>query len=196
MAGGAAQINSALQSIAQQQGNGAVKTAAANQQQVAIPFKALFNDALVGQQQAVQVSQGAQVFTTRQQVGAPPSILDDPNLMVQAVPEEFQRIEDIIREQEQADSLQAAQFEEGNYRSHKLDITPFQLFMDKSIASLENLSKMEMQVNDLMEQYIQGRASIDEVSMETAKLNLALQFVTSVLTSAVQTFKEVLQMAI
>jgi flagellar hook-basal body complex protein FliE len=194
MAGGAANINSALQSIAQQQSNGAVK--AANQQQITIPFKAIFNEAVMGQQQAVQVSQGAQVFTTRQQVGAPPRVMDDPNLMAQAIPEEFQRIEDIIREQEQQDSLQAAQFEEGNYRSHKLDITPFQLFMDKSIASLENLSKMEMQVNDLMEQYIQGRASIDEVSMETAKLNLSLQFVTSVLTSAVQTFKEVLQMAI
>ena len=55
---------------------------------------------------------------------------------------------------------------------------------------------MESKVNDLIEQFIQGKASIDEVSMETAKLNLAVSFATTVITTATQTFKEILQIPI
>ncbi len=69
-------------------------------------------------------------------------------------------------------------------------------FRTGSVSALEDLSAMENRVNDLMEQYILGRASIDEVSIETAKLNLAVSFATSTITSAVQTFKEILQMQI
>ena len=79
---------------------------------------------------------------------------------------------------------------------NRLDISPIQLFIDRSVDALEGLSQMESKVNDLIEQFIQGKASIDEVSMETAKLNLAVSFATTVITTATQTFKEILQIPI
>ncbi|MBT6121077.1 hypothetical protein HOH45_06405 [bacterium] len=78
-------------------------------------------------------------------------------------------------------------------RSNKFETTPFQVLIDKSIDALEGLSNMEYRVNDLIEQFIQGKASIDEVSMETAKLNLAVSFATTVITTATATFKEIQQ---
>ena len=81
-------------------------------------------------------------------------------------------------------------------RSKKLDKTPFQLFLNKAVTSLEDISAMEMRVNDLIEQYVQGKASIDEVSIETQKLTMSISFATSVITSATTTFKEILQMQV
>lgn len=83
-----------------------------------------------------------------------------------------------------------------NLQTNRLEVTPFQLFIDKAVDSLENVSQMEFRVNDLIEQYIQGKVSIDEVAIETNKLNLAITFMTTVVSSATQTFKELTQMSI
>jgi len=83
-----------------------------------------------------------------------------------------------------------------NLQTNRLETTPFQLFIDKAVDSLENVSQMEFRVNDLIEQYIQGKVSIDEVAIETNKLNLAISFMTTVISSATQTFKELTQMSI
>ncbi len=81
-------------------------------------------------------------------------------------------------------------------RTNRLDVTPFQVFIDKAVDALEGLSEMEFRVNDLIEQFLRGKVSVDEVAMEAAKLNLAVSFATSVVTTATQTFKEVQQIAI
>jgi flagellar hook-basal body complex protein FliE len=81
-------------------------------------------------------------------------------------------------------------------RSNQLDTTPFQLFMDKSIEALEGLSKMEFRTNDLMDQYAQGKVSIEEVSIETQKLSLAISFATTVISQATSIFKEIQSMQI
>lgn len=81
-------------------------------------------------------------------------------------------------------------------QTNRLEVTPFQLFIDKAVDSLENVSQMEYRVNDLIEQFIQGKVSIDEVAIETNKLNLAITFMTTVVSSATQTFKELTQMSI
>jgi flagellar hook-basal body complex protein FliE len=83
-----------------------------------------------------------------------------------------------------------------NLRTKRLDQTPFQLFLDKVVDMLESVSTMEFKVNDLTEQYIRGEASIDEVSMETAKLNLSISFVTTVITQTKDTLKEILGMQV
>ena len=80
--------------------------------------------------------------------------------------------------------------------TNRIEVTPFQMLMDKAIEVLESISTMEYRVNDLTEQYIEGKVSLDEVSVETMKLNLAVSFATTVLSSATQTFKEITQLAI
>ncbi|MCP4049196.1 MAG: hypothetical protein GY730_00605 [bacterium] len=75
--------------------------------------------------------------------------------------------------------------------TNKLDTTPFQFFMDKAVEALEGVSEIELRVNDLMDKYIEGKVSIEEVSIETAKLTLAISFATTVITQTTQTFKEI-----
>ena len=72
-----------------------------------------------------------------------------------------------------------------------MEVTPFQLIIDKALEVLESISVMDYRVNDLTEQYIQGKVSIDEVSFETMKLNLAVSFASTILSSSTQAFKEI-----
>ena len=73
---------------------------------------------------------------------------------------------------------------------------PLQIFLDNAIKSLENVSKQESRVNNLMEQFVKGTVSEDEVVLETAKLNLSISMVTTIVQSAVQTFKEIQQIPV
>ena len=73
---------------------------------------------------------------------------------------------------------------------------PLQMFLDKTVESLDLLSKQEFRVNDLIEGFVEGRVSEDEVIVETAKLNLSMQMVTTIVQSAVTAFKEILQIAV
>ena len=68
---------------------------------------------------------------------------------------------------------------------------PLQIFLDNAIKSLERVNKQEFRVNNLMDQFVKGEVSEDEVVLETAKLNLAISMVTTIVQSAVQTFKEI-----
>ena len=77
-----------------------------------------------------------------------------------------------------------------------LNRVPLQLFLDKTMEALNSLSQQEFKVNDLMEGFVDGRVSEDEVIVETAKLNLSMQMVTTIVQSAVQSFKEILQIAV
>ena len=87
----------------------------------------------------------------------------------------------------------------GNAQTAKpdnLNIVPLQIFLDNAIKSLERVSKQEFKVNNLMDQFVKGEISEDEVVLETAKLNLAISMVTTIVQSAVQTFKEIQQIPV
>ena len=73
----------------------------------------------------------------------------------------------------------------------KLNIVPLQVFLDNAILALDKVSKQEFRVNNLMDQFVEGKISEDEVVLETAKLNLSISMVTTIVQSAVQTFKEI-----
>ncbi len=77
-----------------------------------------------------------------------------------------------------------------------LDRTPFQIFIDKAVEVLDRVSQQEVYVNNLTEEYISGKVSIDEVSIEATKLNMAITFVTTVITTASTTLKELTGMQI
>jgi hypothetical protein len=110
--------------------------------------------------------------------------------------EEIERRRRRDRSSDDSERLTVENINELGFQSTRLEVTPFQLFLDRAVDSLESISQMEHRVNELTQQYIEGKVSIDEVSMETTKLNLAITFATTVITTASQTFKEFTQMAI
>ena len=83
-----------------------------------------------------------------------------------------------------------------NANLENINIVPLQVFLDNAIRALENVSKQESRVNDLIKQFVAGDVSEDEVVLETAKLNLSISMVTTIVQSAVQTFKEIQQIPV
>ncbi len=129
-----------------------------------------------------------------------PSLKLDPEseVLAQAVnPNEIERVFRQVQERRRQEGQADAIAEEENYLgTQRFEITPFQMFIDKAVEVLESISELDFRVNDLTEQFAQGKVSIDEVSMEMTKLNLAISFATTVLSTASQTFKEIYQIAI
>ncbi len=158
-----------------------------------VPFDTLLKQAIMKDPNIVQAAQGAGSYSDI-------SKLKGSDLLAQVFPnqqaQQAQQAQQIQPIQEEESAKKKIPKMEMNMGDMKLEISPFQVFIDRAIEGLESISDMERHVNDLMEQYIQGRASIDEVSIETTKLNLAISFASSVITSATQTLKEITQMAI
>ncbi len=100
------------------------------------------------------------------------------------------------RQRVERDPLISPLANQADLDTQRLDSPPFQIMIDRAVEALENISQMEYRVNDLTEQYIEGKVSIDEVSIEANKLNLAISFATTVISSASSTFKELTQMAV
>ena len=159
-----------------------------------VPFQNFFDEALKG-------VNPKDVDGIEYNFNQKPTIISEEEnreLLAQALdPEE---IETIFREVNNNRSRQQAMQDQRNNETYlstnRIEVTPFQMLMDKAIEVLESISTMEYRVNDLTEQYIEGKVSLDEVSVETMKLNLAVSFATTVLSSATQTFKEITQLAI
>ena len=83
------------------------------------------------------------------------------------------------------DRTSLAQLNQGGSKCCKcnladVNIVPLQIFLDNAIRSLQNVSKQEARVNNLMDDFIKGKISEDEVVLETAKLNLAISMVTTI----------------
>ena len=103
---------------------------------------------------------------------------------------------------DKVDRVSLAQLNQGvvqnaqNANAEQLNIVPLQIFLDNAIAALDKVSKQEFRMNDLMEQFVDGKVSEDEVVLETAKLNLSISMVTTIVQSAVQTFKEIQQIPV
>ncbi len=147
--------------------------------QLSLPFQDVLDDALAQQEQRINPYQGIKNPNEIQ----PESAVEKDLLIAQVLP------------QQDPPAQQAGQVND-HIRARKLDTTPFQLFLDRSVQALEDISGMEMRVNDLIDQYLAGKASVDEVTIETQKLSMAISFATSVITSATTTFKEILQMQV
>ncbi|MDA1353867.1 MAG: hypothetical protein O3A01_05275 [bacterium] len=83
-----------------------------------------------------------------------------------------------------------------NAQNQTLNRVPLQLFLDAAVSALNEISVQEYRVNDLIEGFVAGTVSEDDVIIETAKLNLAMSMITTIMQSAVQTFKEIQQIAV
>ncbi len=104
--------------------------------------------------------------------------------------------EEVERRRRQREQDRAIDQEEFDLAMQRYSVTPFQMYIEKSIEVLGNISKLDYRVNDLTEQFMRGEVSVDEVSFEINKLNLAITFATTVISSASQTFKELTQLQI
>ena len=125
---------------------------------------------------------------------------DDAEILAQAMnPNEIQEVFQEVqrrREQQGTPKISREDYDPEDLSTRRLEITPFQMFIDKAVEVLESVSEQDFKVNDLIQQYIRGEVSIDEVSVEMSKLSLAVSFVSTVLSSATSTFKEITQLAI
>lgn len=73
---------------------------------------------------------------------------------------------------------------------------PFQKFLDMAVTALEDVSQMEFQTNQLINDYVAGKATMQDVMTQTAKMNIAVQLAVTVTTSTVTAFKEITQMPV
>jgi flagellar hook-basal body complex protein FliE len=81
-------------------------------------------------------------------------------------------------------------------RTSKLATTPFQFFLDKGIDFFRRTSGMERRSDQLMERYARGEVSIEELTIEKAKVGVAISFAVTLVTQVTQAFNELKNMQI
>lgn len=69
----------------------------------------------------------------------------------------------------------------------------FEDVLNKTIESLNGVSRSEMYANQLTEKYIHGEVDLSDAMIAQAKMNIATQLAVTTVTSAVNTFKEITQ---
>jgi flagellar hook-basal body complex protein FliE len=157
-----------------------------------ISFSDIFNEALEIEEQNQTKGLGHNAYNK-----SPLQLDQERELLAQALnPNEIEEVYDNLRRRKR---IQEDQDEEQKIQAlgtERLEITPFQLFIDKAVEVLESISQQDFRVNHLTEQYVKGEVSIDEVSVEMTKLNLAISFATTLLTSATNAFKEISSISI
>ena len=77
-----------------------------------------------------------------------------------------------------------------------VDSTPFAMLFAGIVRSLEDVSKMEHKTNDLIQRYVDRKASVEEVTMATAQLNVSMTLLSTVMSSFSQSFKEIQNMQV
>lgn len=125
--------------------------------------------------------------------------LDRPLLAQAELPDDFYNQQDPLNLFDQ--SFEGSISPDGvpvvsGYSNNKLEITPFQFFIDKAVDFFLRVSAMERNTDLLMERYVQGRASLEELMIEKAKTSVAVTFCVTLVTQVSQTFKEIQNMQV
>jgi len=84
----------------------------------------------------------------------------------------------------------------GPARGAELSGSPFEDILSRAVDSLEGLSKSERTANDLIDRYVKGQADLQDVMVQTSKLNILVQLAVTTINLAVTTFKEITQMQV
>jgi len=156
-----------------------------------VPFKAVMEN-VMGQRSAAplpttpQVAQNVPKALPNASVTAIP-LSRDAAILAQAVNEGDLNVRSRRRRRNINDPTNAEPY---------VDRTPYQIFIDQAIQVLDRISQQEAFVNELTNQYIAGNVSIDDVSIEASKLNMSITFITTVITTAATTLKELTGMQI
>ena len=72
----------------------------------------------------------------------------------------------------------------------------FEDILNKTIESLNGVSRTENHANQLIDKYARGQADLQDVMVAQAKMNVAVQLAVTTVNSAVNTFKEITQIQI
>lgn len=72
----------------------------------------------------------------------------------------------------------------------------FSDILDSAINALNSVSDVEFNANNLISDYIAGKAELSDVMVASAKMSIAVQLAVTAITSTVNTFKEITQIAI
>ncbi|MCU0641389.1 MAG: flagellar hook-basal body complex protein FliE [Candidatus Margulisbacteria bacterium] len=72
----------------------------------------------------------------------------------------------------------------------------FDDLLGKAIESLDGVSKTEFHANQVIDQYIKGKADLQEVMVAQSKATIMAQLAVTTVNAAVNTFKEITQMQI
>ena len=75
-------------------------------------------------------------------------------------------------------------------------ILPFQVFIEKGVDLLGRISALEAKSDNLMEQYMAGKISVEEFTVVKSQVGVMLTFATNLLNQAVTVFKEIQGMQI
>lgn len=81
-------------------------------------------------------------------------------------------------------------------RATRLTSTPFQVFLDKGVEFFRRVSGMEKRADELMERFALGEVSLEELTIEKAKVGVAISFSVTLVTQVTQAFNELKQMQI
>ena len=76
------------------------------------------------------------------------------------------------------------------------DTSPFAMMFAGMVKALQSVSQLEHKTNDLIEKFVARKASVEEVSMATAQLNVSITLVTTVVSSLSQSIKELQNMQV
>lgn len=172
---------------------------AGNAQQSVVPgvFNTMLNDALL-----------AQVPTSRNDIPAPFVTQRRRNIQQRnetSEPVEIaQLFDDVIdptgrRLRERQDGpreFTAENVNQEGLRTSKLEVTPFQFFIDKGIEFFQRVSGMEQRADQLMERFARGEISVETMTIEKAKVGVAISFAVSLVSQVTQAFKELQNMQI
>ncbi len=72
----------------------------------------------------------------------------------------------------------------------------FQIALEKAVDGLNRISQQEIKSDLLIQGYVEGTVPLEEVIIQMEKATVAISLAMTVINSAVQTTKEILQMAV
>ena len=75
-------------------------------------------------------------------------------------------------------------------------LIPFQTFLDQAVQKLNEVSVTELNANELVQQFTDGKASLEDAVFAMNELTTMVQFANQIVTTAVTTFREIEQMQI
>lgn len=78
----------------------------------------------------------------------------------------------------------------------QLAIAPFQVFLDKAVDFFQMVSDQENSSDTLMQDFVLGKATLEEVTLAKAKVGVAVTYAMTIANQITQTFKEILNMQV
>ncbi|MFA4967718.1 MAG: flagellar hook-basal body complex protein FliE [Candidatus Margulisiibacteriota bacterium] len=74
--------------------------------------------------------------------------------------------------------------------------SPFEDILGRAVNALEGVSQTEIKANQMIDGYVRGEVDLQDVMVQSSKMNIMVQLATTTVNLAVNTFKEITQMQV